>query len=310
MHLPNLQELGDLFHLRGVVSRTGHNASSAAREFGAAYASTDFDEVLRDPEVDAVLLATPHHLHVEQTLQALRAGKHVLVEKPLGVDAAETERIRAFYAEAGDGAPVLLTGFNRRFSPFARRAAEIVRGRSAPMIINYRMNAGYLPPEHWLQAPGEGGRNVGEACHVYDLFTYLVDAPVERVTAHGIAPRAGVYGARDNFVATITFADGSVATLTYTAMGAKDYPKERMEIFVDGQVIALDDYLTLTVTGSRAPGVTLRRADKGQAAELRAFGEAIRNGGAWPIPLWQQLQAMEIAYAVEGFLTAGGPAEG
>jgi predicted dehydrogenase/threonine dehydrogenase-like Zn-dependent dehydrogenase len=310
MHLPNLQALGDLFHLRGVVSRTGHNASSAAREFGAAYASTDFDEVLRDPEVDAVLLATPHHLHVEQTLQALRAGKHVLVEKPLGVDAAETERIRAFYAEAGEGAPVLLTGFNRRFSPFARRAAEIVRGRSAPMIINYRMNAGYLPPEHWLQAPGEGGRNVGEACHVYDLFTYLVDAPVERVTAHGIGPRGGLYGARDNFVATITFADGSVATLTYTAMGAKDYPKERMEIFVDGQVIALDDYLTLTVTGSRAPGVTLRRADKGQAAELRAFGEAIRDGGAWPIPLWQQLQAMEIAYAVERFLTAGGPAEG
>jgi predicted dehydrogenase/threonine dehydrogenase-like Zn-dependent dehydrogenase len=309
MHLPNLAALGDLFHLQAVVSRTGHNASTAAKEFGAAYAATDFDQVLADPQVDAVLLATPHHLHVEQTLRALRAGKHVLVEKPLGVDPGETERIRAFYAEAGEGAPVLLTGFNRRFSPFARRAAEIVRGRSAPMILNYRMNAGYLPPEHWLQAPGEGGRNVGEACHVYDLFTYLVDAPVERVTAHAIVPTGGYYGARDNFVATLSFADGSVATLTYTAMGAKDYPKERMEIFVDGKVLSLDDYLTLTVAGSRAPGVTLRRADKGQAEELRAFGEAIRGGGAWPIPLWQQLQAMDIAFAVEGFLTAGGPGE-
>ena len=309
-HLPNVRALGDLFHLQAVVSRTGHNASSAAREFGAAYASTDYAEVLADPSVDAVVLATPHRLHVEQVLQALQAGKHVLVEKPLGVDAAEMERIREFYANAGDGAPMLLTGFNRRFSPFGRRIAELVRGRSAPMIINYRMNAGYLPPEHWLQAPGEGGRNVGEACHVYDLFTALVDAPVERVSAHAIGAVGGYYGPRDNFVANITFQDGSVATLTYTAMGAKEYPKERMDLFVDGQVISLDDYLTLTVAGSRAPGLTLRRQDKGQAEELRAFGEAIRNGGPWLIPLWQQLQAMEIAFAVEPYLWGDRGGEG
>lgn len=310
VHLPNLQALGDLFHLQAVVSRTGHNAATTAREFGAAYAATDFAQVLEDPGVHAVLLATPHDVHVEQALQALRAGKHVLVEKPLGVDAAETERIRAFYAAAGDGAPLLLTGFNRRFSPFARRMAEIVRGRSAPMILDYRMNAGYLPPEHWLQAAEQGGRNVGEACHIYDLFTFLVDAPVARVTATPIGGGGGYYGPRDNFVATVAFHDGSVATLTYTALGARDYPKERMEAFVDGQVLSLDDYLTLTVAGSRAPGVTLRRVDKGQAAELRAFGEAIRAGGEWPIPLWQQLQAMEIAFRVERFITAAGGGPG
>ncbi|HLM69751.1 MAG TPA: bi-domain-containing oxidoreductase, partial [Longimicrobium sp.] len=241
VHLPNVQELGDLFHLQGVVSRTGHNASTAAREFGAGYAATELAPVLADPGVDAVILATPHHLHVEQVLEALRAGKHVLVEKPLGVNAAEAERIRAFYAQAGDGAPLLLTGFNRRFSPVARRMAEIVRGRSAPMMLDYRMNAGYLPPEHWLRAPGQGGRNIGEACHVYDLFTCLVDAPVAEVKATPVGGRRGYYGPRDNFVATIAFQDGSVATLTYTAMGARDYPKERMEVFVDGQVLSLDD---------------------------------------------------------------------
>jgi predicted dehydrogenase len=245
---------------------------------------------------------------VEQALEALRAGKHVLVEKPLGVSADEAERIRAFYAEAGDGAPLLLTGFNRRFSPLARRMAELVRGRSAPMMINYRMNAGYLPPEHWLRAPGQGGRNIGEACHVYDLFTYLVDAPVAEVTATPIGGRRGYYGPRDNFVATIAFGDGSVATLTYTAMGARDYPKERMEVFVDGQVLSLDDYLTLTVAGAKAPGLALRRQDKGQAAELRAFGEAVRDGGAWPIPLWQQLQAMDIAFRVDAQLGDEGDA--
>jgi predicted dehydrogenase len=303
MHLPNLKALGDLFDLQAVVSRTGHNAAAAAREFGARYASTDFARVLEDPEVDAVLIATPHHLHVEMTLEALGAGKHVLVEKPLGVDAGEVERIRAHFAARGDGSPVLLTGFNRRFSPFGRRMREIVEARSAPMILNYRMNAGYLPPEHWVHSPAQGGRNVGEACHVYDLFTFLVDAPVERVTAHAIAPRGGYYGARDNFVATLSFADGSVATLTYTALGARDHPKERLEVYVDGQVLALDDYLELTVTGSRASGIDLRRPDKGQAAELRAFGEAIRDGAEWPIPLWQQIQAMEIAFRIEPFLS-------
>jgi predicted dehydrogenase/threonine dehydrogenase-like Zn-dependent dehydrogenase len=309
-HLPNLQALGDLFHLQAVFSRTGHNATTTAREFGAAYAATDYARVLADDAVDAVIIATRHHQHAEMALQALRAGKHVLLEKPMGVTPAELDGFRAFYADGGEGKPLLLTGFNRRFSPFARRLAELVRGRSAPMIIDYRMNAGYLPPEHWLQAPGEGGRNVGEACHVYDLFTALVDAPVERVSAHPVGTTSGYYGPRDNFVATVTFRDGSVATLTYTAMGARDYPKERMEVFVDGQVLSLDDYLTLAVAGSRAPGITLRRQDKGQAEELRAWGQAIRDGGPWPIPLWQQLQAMEIAFAVEPFLWGGRDGEG
>jgi predicted dehydrogenase len=308
MHLPNLQALEELFHLQAVVSRTGHNASTTAREFGAAYAATDFAQVLQDPAVDAVLIATRHHQHAEMALQALAAGKHVLLEKPMGLTRAELDGFRAFYADGGDGKPVLLTGFNRRFSPFGRRLAELLRGRTNPFMLDYRMNAGYLPPDHWVHGAEGGGRNVGEACHVYDLFTYLADSPVESVSARAIRPRTGYYGARDNFAATVGFQDGSVATLTYTALGSSQHPKERMELFADGMVASLDDYVRLTVAGSRAPGITLRTADKGQLDELRAFGQAIRDGGAWPIPLWQQLQAMEIAFAVEEQIAPAAPA--
>lgn len=301
MHLPNLQALPE-FRLRAIVSRTGHNAVETARQFGVEYAASDYDEVLADPQVNAVLIATRPYLHTEQALRALRAGKHVLLEKPPAITPDELESLRAFYAEAQGAAPLLMTGFNRRFAPTVQRVAEIVRGRSGPMIINYRMNAGYIPLDNWAHGAENGGRNVAEACHIYDLFTFLTGSRVAEVTAHAARASTGYYSSGDNFVASMRFEDGSVGTLTYTAMGAREYPKERMDLFVDGQVLTLDDYQRLDVAGSRAAGVKHRIADKGQKEQLRVFARAVREGGEWPIPLWQQLQAMEIAFAVERFL--------
>jgi predicted dehydrogenase/threonine dehydrogenase-like Zn-dependent dehydrogenase len=305
MHLPNLKALEDLYHLRAVASRTGHNAAATAAQFGAEYSATEYAEVLADPQVDAVLLATRHDLHAPMLLQALRAGKHVLAEKPLALTRDEVEQVRAFYAAApAEGAPVLLTGFNRRFSPFAARAAELLAGRSGPLLMQYRMNAGYIPLDHWVHGPQGGGRNRGEACHIYDLFTFLAGARVSSVQAASVRPATGYYSASDNFVATVSFADGSVGTLVYTAMGAPELPKERMEVFADGKVLVLDDYLRLAVHGARAKGVELKTQDKGQKEELRAFARAVLNGGPWPIPLWQQIQATEIALDVELILKA------
>jgi predicted dehydrogenase len=196
---------------------------------------------------------------------------------------------------------VLLTGYNRRFSPFARRLAEVVRGRSGPFMIDYRMNAGFIPPDHWVQGAEGGGRNLGEACHIYDLFTYLTDAPVTGVSAQAIAPRSHHYGRTDNFVATMGFADGSVASLTYTAMGHRDHPKEMADLYVDGKLAVLEDYKQLRVFGSSRPGLKSAVQDKGLKAELVAFADAV-NGGGWPAPWWQQLQAARIALEVEAQL--------
>jgi predicted dehydrogenase/NADPH:quinone reductase-like Zn-dependent oxidoreductase len=303
MHLPNLQALSNLCHLRAVVSRSGHNASATARRWGATYCGTDYHEVLKDSEVDAVIIATRHNLHASMALDALRAGKHVLLEKPLALTRDELTSLSQFYGQAGSNAtPLLLTGFNRRFSPHVTRIKEWIASRSNPMIITYRMNAGYLPLEHWCHGPEGGGRNLGEACHIYDLFTFLTGARVADINVSALVPATGHYKRQDNFTASMTFADGSVATLTYTALGAKDYAKERMEIFVDGKVIALDDYQSLTVSGASRKPLKTRLPEKGQKQELEAFARAIQQGGPSPIALWEQEQATSIALDIDSAL--------
>ena len=302
MHLPNLQKLSGDYHIRAIMSRTGHNAAATAKRFEAEYSTTDFDEILNDPETDAVFITTRHNLHASMALEALKAGKHVLVEKPPAVNANELKSIAAFYEEHPDG-PVLLTGFNRRFSPYLVRIKDAVKDRSGPMILNYRMNAGYIPRDHWVHTEEGGGRNIGEACHIYDLFTFLTGEKVVSVDAKSIDPRTDYYGRNDNFVVVLSFAEGSVATLTYTALGSSKYPKEHLEAYVDGKVIELRDYSRLTFHGSGGKDLSTKTPDKGQKEEIAAFARCISEGGPWPIELWEQIQATEIALRVERQIT-------
>jgi predicted dehydrogenase/threonine dehydrogenase-like Zn-dependent dehydrogenase len=307
LHLPNLEKLHDYYQLRAIMSRSGHNATSTAKQFSANYATTDYTEILGDTDIDAVLIGTPHNIHGKMVLAALEAGKHVLVEKPLAVNQSELDAIAAFYeGRSLAETPTLLTGFNRRFSSHVRKVAEILTKRSNPAILNYRMNAGYISGDHWAHGPRGGGRNIGEACHIYDLFTYLTGSRVVDISVKSIQPTTGFYRADDNFVATLTFDCGSIATLTYTALGDSSYPKERMDVFCDGRVFELDDYQALAIYGSKFEKKPLKINDKGHIEELRAFADAITVGGEWPIPLWQQLQAMEISFSIEFYLTQGG----
>ena len=300
-HLPNIRSLSQFYDLETVVCRNGANARNAAQHFEAHSASTDYEKVLDDPAVEAVLICTRHHTHASQTLQALQAGKHVLVEKPLALNRDELEKIELFFASGNEEKkfPVLFTGFNRRFSPFARKIADWIKERRSPMILNYRINAGYLPLSHWVHTEEGGGRNRGEACHIYDLFTFLTGQPVRRVQAQPITPGSSQYGLFDNFVATISFVDGSVATLTYTAMGAKEHPKELLEIYCEGKVIVMEDFKKLFLKGTRSSQEESRIQNKGHREELLAFATAIRRGGEFTTPFWEQAQATRIAIEVE-----------
>jgi predicted dehydrogenase/threonine dehydrogenase-like Zn-dependent dehydrogenase len=301
MHLPNIEELGDDYRLHAVVSRSGHNAQAVARQYAAVYATTAIDDVLADDDVDAVLIATRHHLHADLTLRALRAEKHVLVEKPLAMTSDELDSIERFFT-GRDASPVLLTGFNRRFSRHLQPIRELTGRRINPFIANYRMNAGHIPSDHWVHGPEGGGRNIGEACHIYDLFTVLADSEVTSVQAQAIKPTTEHFRRDDNFVATLGFADGSTATLTYTALGHKDHPKERMELYCDGVVAELDDYRRMRLTGTAGKSTQSTIPEKGQKEELQAFAAAVRGDSEWPIPLWQQLQAMRVAFQVQSKL--------
>lgn len=297
-HLPNLARLKDRFALHVVLSRTGANARAIAEQFGAAYATTDFDQLLSDDAIDLVIIATRHDLHGSMVLKALHAGKDVFVEKPLTLDPADLDQLRVFY-ETQINPPLLMTGYNRRFSPAIKRAREILQDRIAPMIVNYRMNAGYLPPDHWVHSPEGGGRNLGEACHIYDLFNFLTGSTVRAIQAASISPTGKQYFKNDNFVATISYEDGSVCTLTYTALGSKSHPKETMEIFCDGKVLSMIDYESLTVAGSKLRGWKSLTQQKGHLEELEAAAGSLRNQSEWPISLDEQLEAARVAFEVE-----------
>ncbi|MFI4861071.1 MAG: Gfo/Idh/MocA family oxidoreductase [Phycisphaerales bacterium JB063] len=306
VHLPNLAKLGKAFHLQAVVSRSGHNASETARQFAASRSTTDYGEVLAADDVDAVLICTRHDQHAAMALAALEAGKHVLVEKPTALSRDELQSLLAFYDSPAGPKPILMTGYNRRFSPCMQRAAALTVGRDAPLVINYRMNAGHLPADHWTHGPEGGGRNLGEACHLYDLFVALTGARPVDVCAHTVRPRSAHDRADDNFVVTITFDDGSLATLTYTALGSGAFPKETCEIFCDGQVLSLNDYKTLTTTDRAQQGVQHRTIHKGHEEELAAFAHAIWEGGGWPITLQEQYDVMDIALKVQDQITGRG----
>jgi len=298
MHLPNMVKLRDCYELHCVVSRTGSNARAIATEFEASYATTDFDQVLSDQNVDLVLIATRHDLHGAMVLRALAAGKHVFVEKPLTLDPNDLYEIERFY-QSVRARTLLMTGFNRRFSPAARRIKEILRTGTTPLIVNYRMNAGYIPLDHWVHSAEGGGRNIGEACHIYDLFNFLTESRADGVQAAAIGPTGKQYASNDNFVATITYTDGSVCTLTYTAFGDKSYPKETMDIFADGKVLSLLDYKSLAIVGGKYRGWESVTAQKGQLQELECLAECLLKGAEWPISLEDQLQTARIAFEVE-----------
>jgi predicted dehydrogenase len=298
-HLPNLNALKDRFAIQTIASRSGHTAAAVAKQFGAVNASTDYEEVLADPDVDAVIIATRHHLHADMALRALQAGKHTFVEKPLCLHNDELEAIDQWVSAQGEhSSPILMTGYNRRFSPYAERLATLIAGRKGTFMFDYRMNAGYIPRDHWVHGDEGGGRNLGEACHIYDLFTFLADSEVVLTSAVAIAPKTSYYARNDNFVATFRFADGSVASLTYSASGSTDYAKETAEIFIDGKTAVLTDYKQLDVYGSTSGALKTTRQEKGLNSELVAFADGI-NQGRWPIPWWQQKQVARMALEIE-----------
>jgi len=300
VHLPNMVKLRKDYELRAVMTRTGANANAVATQFEAAYATSDYEELLHDDDIDLVLIATRHNLHGSMVLQALEAGKHVFVEKPLALTEEELAQIEYFYSGfAADKAPLLMTGFNRRFSPGIRYVEGLLKERTTPIIANYRMNAGFIPPDHWVQTEEGGGRNLGEACHIYDLFRFITGAPVVSIQAAAAVPAGTQWKRNDNFVATVTYADGSVCTLTYTALGDKSHAKERMDLFVDGKVIQLDDYRSVSVAGGRYKGWNSQTPDKGQLEELRALSAALKGDTAWPISLEAQLETSRVALSVE-----------
>ncbi len=300
-HLPNILSLSDRFTLKAIVTKTGTSAKSAAKQYNAEYCTTNFEEVLLDPEVDAIIISTRHNLHAKMTIDALKAGKHVLVEKPLALNIDDLSSIDTFLKNYGDNSPILQTGYNRRFSPYAKKIQELLNNRTNPFIFNYNMNAGYIPGDHWVHSEEGGGRNIGEACHIYDLFTFLSNTKILKISAHSIIPKSSFYKRSDNFIVTFTFEDGSIATLTYYSMGNNQKEKETAELCFDGNHIILHDYKKMEILGKNKKFFKTFYQEKGQKEELIAFADSIQEG-KWVIPWWQQYQSTLAAIKIDEML--------
>jgi predicted dehydrogenase len=193
-----------------------------------------------------------------------------------------------------------MVGFNRRFSPYSAKIKEIIKNRTSPLIINYRMNAGYIPRENWVQGEEGGGRNIGEACHIYDLFNFFTNSEPYSISADSITPVSEQYLINDNFSASIKYRDGSVCNLTYTAMGSKVAPKEQMDVYFNGKNLYLNDFKELYLYDARIKLLDKGIQDKGHLNELKSFGEYLKGSSkAQIIPMWQLIQATEISFEVE-----------
>jgi predicted dehydrogenase/threonine dehydrogenase-like Zn-dependent dehydrogenase len=294
--LPALKKIPSI-ELVSIASGSGLHARAASSKFAFKYTAMGENEILQDPQVNTVAILTRHHLHAEQVVRALQAGKHVFCEKPLAITPQQLALIKE-QLYSSETSPMLMVGFNRRFAPLARRLHAFFQPWQEPLMATYRINAGNIPLDHWIQDPLQGGgRIVGEGCHFIDFLTYLVGEPPVSISAHAL-PDDERYR-EDNVTITLTFPDGSVGSVIYLANGDKAFAKERIEVFSAGKAAALDDFRTLELVshGKRQVMRSRLRQDKGHRDEWEAFTQAVIAGRTPPIPYDQLFAVTEASFA-------------
>jgi predicted dehydrogenase/threonine dehydrogenase-like Zn-dependent dehydrogenase len=273
--------------LASVATNTGLSAAHAAAKFGFADASTDSDAVLADASIGTVVIATRHASHAGLVGAALMAGKHVFCEKPLAVDHAQLQQVIDVRAKTS---AQLCVGFNRRFSPLVAEAKAALAGRMQPLVMMYRVNAGSVPGDNWVQGTEGGGRIVGEVCHFIDTMVALCGAAPVRVDAQAAK------GHPDAVTLQLGFADGSIGSVVYTSLGDASLPKEYLEVWTDRLAIIIDDYRSLAITrNGRTSRRKLARQDKGQQALVAAFMASVVTPGASPAIPFDELAAVTAA---------------
>ena len=302
MLVPQMRKREDRYFLRGVVSRSAQG-SNFARDNQVEVLASDLDVVLRDSGFQLVVIATRHNEHADQVARSMASGKHVFVEKPLAISWDELDRVVETYERMEGAAPLLMVGFNRRFSPALQELKRRLEARRAPLVIQYRLNAGYIALDHWVHGSQGGGRNIGEACHMYDVFRFLAGAPVRSIDAAAIDPGALPYARSDNFAVTIAYEDGTLASLVYTALGPKaGLGKEHITVFADGEAFIVDDFKKLTQASDGTVLWQSSEADKGHFEEMSRLGDAIATGGPAPIPFNELVETTAVALSVDDLI--------
>ena len=302
MLLPQFKIVGVRF--RSIATASGVSAHDVGKRFGFAEAVSNADDVINDPSVNLVVVGTRHDLHAKLAIRALKLNKHVFVEKPLALNEEELSEV---LDAAINSAAQLTVGFNRRFSPLARQAKDFFAGRNDPLSMVYRINAGRIPKDHWLQDPVQGGgRIIGEVCHFVDFMEFLTGALPVSVFAEAVSGSNDRAVDSDSVLITLKFADGSNGTIAYLSEGDRTLAKERIEIFGAGKSFVIDDFRKGTACkNGREENTTLRAQDKGQLDQVRAVCESALKGDAAPIALEELAATSLTTFRILDSLRAG-----
>lgn len=304
MLLPNFKLFGAEFH--SIATATGVTARAVGEQYGFRFCVSSADEILSDADVNLVVIATRHSSHADLVRRALESGKHVFVEKPLAVTEEQLDGVLSAAGRSGE----LMAGFNRRFSPLARAAREFFEGRQTPLSISYRINAGRLSPNHWVNDESEGGRIIGEVCHFIDFVHFLTGSLTTRVFAESIAGRKSEATDEDSVFITLRLADDSNASIAYLSEGDKALPKERIEIFGGGRSFVIDDFRSATAyENGHAKTTKLREQDKGQRDEIKTVMSVVLEGKPAPISLQDLAATTRATFGIVDSLRSGLPVE-
>jgi predicted dehydrogenase len=271
--------------LHTLVSASGLPAFHHGKKYGFEYASSDLSDVLSNPEINTVIISTPHNTHGKFVLEALAKNKNLFVEKPLCLTLNELSQIKDKLLQL-ETKPVLYVGFNRRFSPYTRKLKELLRNNPAPISMIMTVNAGFIPSSHWTQDLSVGGgRLVGEGCHFIDLLRYIAGSEIIDSKAFFANKKE-----KDIFTIQLVFKNGSIGSIHYFSNGHRSYPKEKLEVFIDGKIIVLENFKNLKAHGftPSLPGPQ----DKGHKAEIHSFISDVRNG-TQSIPLDEIFEVTE-----------------
>lgn len=273
-HLPALKKIPGAT-LRSIYSASGPRGKSYGLRFGAAYCTSDYDEILQDPDTDLVLIVTRNQHHFAQALAALEAGKHVFVEKPMALTDEECYALMRAVEQSGKH---LTVGFNRRFAPFYVELKRELSRRSGPAVINCRVNSPGIAGSYWMADPAIGGAILGEACHFVDLMYWLLDSEPISVSAYSLPTGKQDPIGENNIAASFRFADGSVGSLTYCTVGSKTSGGERVEVFAQGLGLVTENFKQLAIQKSISRARSRWWGEKGYAAQLESFIKSIREG--------------------------------
>ena len=281
-----------------IATSGGVNAVVQGQKAGFLKATTDTPQLLQSSEVDTVIVATQHNTHAQFVIDALAAKKHVFVEKPLAINIEELERVKSQYSQSKNQS--LMVGFNRRFAPHVVKMKELLQSTHGPKAFVMVMNAGAIPLSHWTQdIHVGGGRIIGEACHFIDLMRFLAGAKISSVQARRAKSEQADISTEDITSITLGFEDGSLGTIHYFANGHNAFPKERVEVFVDGKILQLDNFRKLKGYGWRNFNkMSFWRQDKGQKACVQAFIHSLSANQPSPISADEIFEVAQVSIEV------------